>query len=218
VSESTAVARTARSTTAYAILGLLAERNWSTYELAKQVQRSLNWFWPRAERKLYDEPKRLVADGLASAERRFTGQRPRTVYEITPDGRRVLREWLGEPSAPRSSEFEAMLKVFFADAGSLEQLTATIIAIEESTADRMRELAGMAAATAAGETDFPDRQHISALALNLQHRQELAVLSWARWAQVQIAGWRTTTDPGGWSSRAALGDLIAEAGDVLDAP
>jgi PadR family transcriptional regulator AphA len=44
------------TTTSYAVLGLLSVRSWTTYELAKQVQRSLNWFWPRAERKLYDEP------------------------------------------------------------------------------------------------------------------------------------------------------------------
>ena len=49
-----------RSTTSYALLGLLSLRSWTTYELAKQVQRSIGWFWPRAERKLYDEPKRLV--------------------------------------------------------------------------------------------------------------------------------------------------------------
>src|ERR1041385_131089 len=103
------------STTSQAILGLLSVRSWTTYELAKQVQRSLNWFWPRAERKLYDEPKRLVAAGLATARREYTGQRPRTVYDISDDGRRALRQWLDEPSAPRSTEFEAMLKVFFAD-------------------------------------------------------------------------------------------------------
>ncbi len=56
-----------RTTTSYALLGLLGLRDWTTYELARQVQRSLHWFWPRAERKLYDEPKRLVADGLATA-------------------------------------------------------------------------------------------------------------------------------------------------------
>jgi hypothetical protein len=72
-----------RTTTSYAILGLLSVRDWSTYELAKQVRRSLRWFWPRTERKLYDEPKRLVADGLATATKQYTGQRPRTVYGIT---------------------------------------------------------------------------------------------------------------------------------------
>ncbi len=81
-----------RTTTSYALLGLLHVRPWTTYELAKQVQRSLRWFWPRAERKLYDEPKALVADGLATAAKEFTGQRSRTVYRITDDGRAALAE------------------------------------------------------------------------------------------------------------------------------
>src|SRR4029078_4519614 len=84
------------STTSNAILGLLSLRSWTTYELAKQVQRSLGWFWPRAERKLYDEPKRLVAAGLAKSTAEMTGSRPRTVYTITARGRKALQRWLGE--------------------------------------------------------------------------------------------------------------------------
>ena len=53
--------------TSYAVLGLLSLRSWTTYELAQQVRRSLNWFWPRAERKLYQEPKALVERGLATS-------------------------------------------------------------------------------------------------------------------------------------------------------
>ena len=44
---------TTTTATSQTVLGLLALRPWTTYELAKQVQRSLGWFWPRAERKLY---------------------------------------------------------------------------------------------------------------------------------------------------------------------
>ena len=77
------------TTTSYALLGLLNIRPWTTYELAKQVQRSLGWFWPRAERKLYEEPKRLVECGLATATSESTGKRPRTVYSITADGRNL---------------------------------------------------------------------------------------------------------------------------------
>ena len=40
--------------TSYAILGLLAIKPWTTYELAKQMDRTLNRFWPRARSKLYD--------------------------------------------------------------------------------------------------------------------------------------------------------------------
>lgn len=208
--------RSPRTTTSYAILGLLSVRSWTTYELAKQVQRSLNWFWPRAERKLYDEPKHLVADGLATAHRQFTGQRPRTVYEITDEGRAALRRWLDQSPAPRSTEFEAMLKVFFADAGSLEQLERTVQAVEESSTERLRELGAMAGQAATGDTDFDARQHISALALRLQYEQEAAVLTWSRWARRQIAGWRSTTDAAGWDHRAVLGELAADVERLVD--
>ncbi len=133
-----------RTTTTYAILGLLGVRSWTTYELAKQVQRSLKWFWPRAERKLYDEPKRLVADGLATATKETTGKRPRTVYGITEAGREELRRWLDEPPAPPTIEFEGLVKIFFAEAGSLDQLNATLDAIAAEASDRLEALAVMA--------------------------------------------------------------------------
>jgi PadR family transcriptional regulator, regulatory protein AphA len=120
-----------RTTTSYAVLGLLAVQPWTTYELAKQMQRSLRWFWPRAERKLYDEPKRLAEEGLASVTREHTGKRSRSVYTITEAGRAALRDWLSAPFAPPTTEFEGMVKVFFSDAGSRPQLLATIDRIEE---------------------------------------------------------------------------------------
>ena len=47
------------ATTANAILGLLALRKeWSTWELTKQLRRNMRFFWPRAESRIYDEAKR----------------------------------------------------------------------------------------------------------------------------------------------------------------
>jgi DNA-binding PadR family transcriptional regulator len=194
----------ARSTTTYAVLGLLRLRPWTTYELAKQVRRSLNWFWPRAERKLYDEPKRLVADGLATAEEGFTGKRRRTTYAITDDGRAALAGWLDEPPAPRSHESEGMVKVFFADAGDLDQLRTTLDRLEAEAAERLAALAELAAET---EGPFPERRHLGALCLRLQHDQERAVLAWTRWARDQVDSWRSTTDPGPWDTRAVLASM-----------
>ncbi|MGV1008577.1 MAG: PadR family transcriptional regulator [Dermatophilaceae bacterium] len=184
-----------RTTTSYAVLGLLSVRTWTTYELAKQVQRSLHWFWPRAERKLYDEPKRLVEQGLATAVREQHGQRPRTVYQITPPGRAALRGWLSEPPAPRSIEFEGMVKVFFADAGSLVQLNGTIESIESEAMGRLAALADLAATD---PLPFPQRAHLSAIGLRLHYEQEDAVRRWAQWAKRQVAQWETTADPGTW--------------------
>src|SRR5258706_15243686 len=106
------------TTTSYALLGWLAVRPWPIYELAAQTRRNLRFFWPRADSRLYDEPKNLVAHGLARAQKTFVGKRPRTIYSITDKGRRALAAWLGEPSAPPVLEHEALVKVFFADAGS----------------------------------------------------------------------------------------------------
>jgi DNA-binding PadR family transcriptional regulator len=89
-------------------------RPWPTYELAKQINRSLRHFWPRAESNLYAEAKRLVTDGYAIARQEQTGERRRTVYRITPQGRKALREWLDAPGGETRLESEPLLKVFFA--------------------------------------------------------------------------------------------------------
>jgi PadR family transcriptional regulator, regulatory protein AphA len=204
-----------RTTTSYAILGLLSVRQWSTYELAKQVRRSLRWFWPRTERKIYDEPKRLVADGLATATRQYTGQRPRTVYGITDQGRDELSRWLDRAPATRSVEFEGMLKLFFADAGSLDQLAATLAAIERDAADRLAELAEVNKQNLAGTNKFPQRLHLSVLALRLHVEQEIVVYNWARWARDQAATWKSTRDPGVWDMVAAERELAERADATL---
>ena len=58
--------------------------------------------------KLYEEPKKLVAHGLARAEDASVGRRPRTRYTITARGRRALAAWVREPGAGPSLEFEQL--------------------------------------------------------------------------------------------------------------
>ena len=194
------------TTTSYALLGLLAVRPWTTYELAKQAQRSLNWFWPRAERKLYDEPKHLVAAGLATASTTRTGKRASTVYEITPAGRSALAAWLGEPPTPPALEFEAMVKVFFADSGTLEQLRATLDQVETSALERLATLRSMIDETREGPYEFAGRVSINALALRFQLDHIALQARWAAWARGEVASWRSPTDAAGWDWQAALAE------------
>ena len=192
------------SSTSHAILGLLSLRPWTTYELAKQVQRSLGWFWPRAERKLYDEPKRLVAAGLATSEREMTGARPSTVYAVTRRGRTALRQWLGEPPAPPILEFEGMIKVFFADGGTLEQLRSTLVSIADVADAHLVELEAKIEELERDDVPFPERLHLNALGLRFIIDHERSIARWARWALEETAGWRSTTDPGSWDHRRAF--------------
>src|SRR5215469_7320978 len=113
-------------TTSYAVLGMLALRPWSAYELNKQLRRDLAYCWPKTQSVLYDEPKRLAVLGWARSRREHTGRRTRTVYEITPAGREALREWLAtEPAAPRF-EIETMLRLLFADQGSKDDVLTAV--------------------------------------------------------------------------------------------
>jgi len=192
------------TTTSHALLGLLRLRPWTTYELAKQVQKGLGWFWPRAERKLYDEPKRLVAAGLASADREMTGARPRTVYSVTRKGRTALRRWLSEPPAAPTLEFEGMVKVFFADGGSLEQLRTTLVRVAETAEVRRAQLWANVSENLGPDSAFPERQHLSTLGVRFHLDHEQLVADWARWALVQTEQWASTTDPAGWDPLRAL--------------
>jgi DNA-binding PadR family transcriptional regulator len=177
------------TTTSYVILGHLALRDWSTYELAQQLKRSTRHYWPRAESKIYEEPKKLVAHGLATATREYTGRRRRTVYAITDEGHRALRQWLDEPGQPPLVEFEGVLKVLFAEQGTKEQLLATLRSIREQAQRTRDEHAALADDLSRTGGPFPDRLHVNELVFRFMWEQTETVIQWATWAEQQVADW-----------------------------
>jgi DNA-binding PadR family transcriptional regulator len=183
------------TSTSYAVLGLLAARPATSYDLAKQVRRSLAYFWPRAERMLYEEPKRLVEAGYASTSQEQFGRRTRTVYSITDDGRTALAGWLAVPPVPPSFELEGILKVFFAEDGDLAALRATLATIEDQAEQTLRGLAAMCFETVTDRAEYPDRIHINALVMRLAIDIQRLHVQWAHWALEQVAGWDDTRTP-----------------------
>jgi PadR family transcriptional regulator, regulatory protein AphA len=175
--------------TSYVILGHLALRSWSTYELAQQLKRSTRHYWPRAESKIYEEPKKLVAHGLATATREYTGRRPRTVYAITDQGREALRRWLDEPGQPPLVEFEGVVKVLFAEQGTKQQLLATLRSIREQAEHTRDEHVALARDLAQTGGPFPDRLHVNALVFKFMWDQTETTIRWAAWAEHQVKDW-----------------------------
>jgi PadR family transcriptional regulator AphA len=202
--------RTSPTAAEAAVLGLLSLHEWSTYELAQQVHRSLRWFWPRAERAVYDVPKRLVAAGFATARTERTGRRRRTVYAITDEGRAALRRWLRQESAPSSQESEAELKLFFADAGTTSDLLDVIASVEAEAVRRLRGVEAMAAEQARGETAYPKRLGLNVVALRGQCSRQLELLRWSRWARRQVTSWPAPDDTGEWAPDDVLAGMLSE--------
>ncbi len=177
------------TTTSYAVLGLLAIQPWSTYELTRQMDRSLGRIWPRAASKLYEEPKKLVAHGLASSRQDRVGRRPRTVYAITSAGRRALAEWLAEPGSGPELESQQLLKVFFADQGSRADALATVAAARAWAEERNADNRDVAQAYLDGEGSFQDRLATNMIAGRFLTDFYRMVAEWADWAAEQIDQW-----------------------------
>jgi DNA-binding PadR family transcriptional regulator len=168
------------TTTSFALLGLLRLQPFSAYELTGYMRRSaLSILWPRTEASIYREPKTLVAHGLARSRVERTGQRERTVYEITAAGRRALEAWLREPGAGPRFECEAAVKAFFGDATDLESLRTQLTSLRDdqhAQNDRTKELM---ADWLAGRLRFPDRIQYTALAADLIDRLQRTLAEWA---------------------------------------
>jgi PadR family transcriptional regulator, regulatory protein AphA len=183
------VAKRELTTTSYAVLGLLSLRSWTTYELAEQMRRALGLFWPRAISGLYEEPKKLVAAGLARATQDDVGRRRRTRYAITSRGRRALSAWVATPGAGPVIEFEQLVKVFFAEHGSREDLLATLERVRTSLEDQVATTAGIPREYLERRGGYPERLPWLILIGKFLDEIEQVVDRWAAWAADVVSGW-----------------------------
>jgi PadR family transcriptional regulator AphA len=95
----------------FGLLGLIAERPRSGYELTQTFASSLNYVWPASHSQIYPELARLVDEGLIRQAEE--GPRGRKRYAITVKGKRSLRHWLTRTEPNRATRNEAFLRLFF---------------------------------------------------------------------------------------------------------
>lgn len=187
------------STTAHAILGLLAIRSWTAYELTQQMRRALRWAWPRSEASLYAEIKRLVPEGLAVAIEEEVGGRSRTRYEITDAGRAAVESWLAtHPQTPHQVQFETLLRVFLADLSTEEELRQTIADARRQAVVMIQEAIPILEDYST-DPPFPERAHLNVLFIHffagfLEH-----LLAWCDETEAEMDTWGGTTTAVGFT-------------------
>lgn len=104
------------------VLGLLARRPLSGYDIKTIVDRSTRFFWAASYGQIYPELKRLEEEGLIRGEDASNGARSRRVYELTPAGREALVHWLLEDRTTTVElRDESLLRLFFGDVVPREQ-------------------------------------------------------------------------------------------------
>ena len=177
------------STTSYAVLGLLAVRPWTTHELVQQVDRSLRRLWPRAQSKLYEEPKKLAAHGYARAADDSVGGRRRTRYTITAKGRRALAAWLAQPGDGPVFECEQLVKIHFADSGTKADVLANLEATREWVLEQNEENLATARAYLEGHGAFPQRAALNQLIGVFLAEYYATIARWVDWATRTAEAW-----------------------------
>jgi DNA-binding PadR family transcriptional regulator len=103
--------------TSYLILAMIRSGADSGYAINKAAALSTQAFWPTSFSDLYPQLARMQAAGLLRSRSDSNGRRERTAYSITERGTATLCAWLRSPRlTPKRLRFEALLRLFFADA------------------------------------------------------------------------------------------------------
>lgn len=181
------------TTVSHVLLGYLALRPTSAYELTKQMSGSgAALVWPRTRSRIYDEPKNLVAHGLATSESEVHNGRNRTIYSITPAGRDALVEWLSTAGSGPSTEDEAMLKVFYANFADRNALVEQLAVIRDDLELRYEGAAASLGQLCRGEHIHPEREHLTNLLIRHFIDSLDARLHWLEATEAIVDDWPDT--------------------------
>ena len=138
------------SATGRVILGLVATRPRSGYDIKTMVDKSTRFFWAASYGQIYPELRRLAERGLIEGTDESQGERPRTVYAITQRGREALSSWLASDEQVHELRDEALLKLFFSGHASHAELVAVLETKRDEHGNalaRLREIEPFAASS-----------------------------------------------------------------------
>ena len=206
------------TTSSYAVLALLDLKPWTGYELTHQAQRSLRYAWPKSERLLYSEPKKLVELGYATTYKEDTGGRSRNVYEITDEGRGALREWTATRTQPPRFEVEALLRLLFADQGTIAELGTALDELEADIGEHHTAIVELMGSYLDGGHPFPERTHLSVLFATFQIEMFKSIERWIEFARTEIDQWPSTEGLGMTDSTELLTRLLSEDTSPVEHP
>lgn len=134
------------------ILGFLAVRPMTGYDLMRAFATSAAYFWHADKAQIYRTLAKLVDSGLARTEIVSGKNAPdRVVHHITPQGREALRTWLVGPPERDAPRDAFIARLFFAGDLDDHEISRVIDAREAETTAARDALRAIRA-----ETPHPD--------------------------------------------------------------
>lgn len=163
----------------YAILGMLSIEPMSGYDIKKEIQESISYFWTESYGQIYPVLKSLVAEKLVTKTvEKGAGKPDRHVYSLTATGRKELRAWLAESvSLPKAERSELLLKLFF---GEEVEVSVNIRHIEQFREFQRGLLKKYEAVEKEIRTSYPDDPNLPYWLMTISYGQHVrqALLDW----------------------------------------
>ncbi len=129
--------------TMYAILGVLSILGpMSGYDIKKFCDKSISFFWNENFGHLYPVLSKMEAAGLIVRNQEDNDTRKKS-YDITDDGRKVLRKWLVEPVEYQPERSELLLKLSFGNEMDLQETFEMLKTAKERNMARLGQLKGI---------------------------------------------------------------------------
>src|SRR3954453_262315 len=100
------------SSFSYAVMAVIGRDGASGPDLVQMASGGAPFFWSGAGSHVLRSARRLADDGYLRTRTEPAKTPPRPVYELTPKGLRVLREWLPQPSGFPRIQHEAAIRLF----------------------------------------------------------------------------------------------------------
>jgi DNA-binding PadR family transcriptional regulator len=123
----------------YEILGLVGRAGVGAHDLMTMARRGRILDWA-GESRYYVEPKRLAKLGYLEARKEPGKTRERTVYKLTPKGRRALRDYAETPVRFQPFKSEFLLRVLIADLVGEAPTRASIPTLRDDIADLLERV------------------------------------------------------------------------------
>jgi DNA-binding PadR family transcriptional regulator len=138
----------------YAVLGLVALRPSTGYDVAARMRRPVGYYWAESHGGIYPSLRRLAEAGWLTVEDvAGPGPRGKREYTVTAAGRRALGEWAVQPPEDPPARDELVLKV---SALWAARPTAAIVMLEDEARRWAAQRAEYAGVVAALEGEAPE--------------------------------------------------------------
>lgn len=125
----------------FAILGLLRNSPQSGYDINKQMDTYLHFFWTADQSQIYRALYAMKDDGWVNVETVLQEDSPnKKIYSITQKGLDELRDWLRQPAPEGEARIPWLLKVQFSDVISEQELLSLLQKRWERLKERLDSL------------------------------------------------------------------------------